>query len=67
MTVSEVIFGPLLKVMGHTRLQLIVSAVLLFAFLGGMARTNQNTETMAIVVCCKQSLVYYLSLFHTQL
>ncbi|CAK7207711.1 hypothetical protein SEUCBS139899_010522 [Sporothrix eucalyptigena] len=43
--IGEVIFGTLLKVIGHTRIQLIVSTCALFVFLaalGGTTHKNQN-------------------------
>ena len=48
LAVAEIVIGPLLRVMGHARLQLIVATVLLMAFLGGLAGTTQRTEAMAI-------------------
>jgi len=48
LAVGEIVMGPLLKPLGHTKLQLIFSAIGLTAFLGAMGASNQNTMHMAI-------------------
>ncbi|CAK7214682.1 hypothetical protein SBRCBS47491_002235 [Sporothrix bragantina] len=48
LAVAEIVIGPLLKVIGRARYQLIIATILLTAFLGGLAGTTQRTEAMAI-------------------
>ncbi|KAL1889494.1 hypothetical protein Sste5346_008872 [Sporothrix stenoceras] len=48
LALAEIVIGPLLKAVGHVRLQLIVATIILTAFLGGLAGATQHTEAMAI-------------------
>ena len=50
LAVGEIVMGPLLKPLGHSRYQLIFSAIGLTAFMGAMAATGASTRGMAIAV-----------------
>ncbi|CAK7222292.1 hypothetical protein SCUCBS95973_004793 [Sporothrix curviconia] len=47
--VGEVIFGTLLKVIGHTRIQLIASTCTLFVFLAALGGTTHKSQNYALV------------------
>lgn len=50
LAIGEIIQGPLLKPLGRSRYQLILSAVAMTTFSGAMAATTQHTKGMAIAV-----------------
>ncbi|KIH87497.1 siderophore iron transporter [Sporothrix brasiliensis 5110] len=47
--VGEVIFGVLMKPLGHTRIQLIISTCTLFVFLAALGGTTHKNQNYAIV------------------
>lgn len=51
LAVGEIVIGPVFKLIGHAKYQLIFSCVGLTAALGGMAAVNQHKLGAGIAVC----------------